>query len=525
VNSTTSNITRRAFATRAAGLAASPYLVSRTFGAATKRPNILYIMTDDHASQALSCYGSRVNQTPNLDRIAKEGMRMDRVFATNSICTPSRATILTGKYSHMNGVPVFNRFDGSQPTVAKLLQKSGYYTSMIGKWHLGSDPTGFDYWNILPGQGVYNNPTFYDKDGSTVYKGYATDIIADITIDVLKNRPKDKPFFMMSHHKAPHREWTPDEKHRKMFEHKHIPEPPTLRDDYAGRTDALREQQQSVFRDLTRHDLKIPPPSGLSGAELRQWLLVKPTEVETEVDGVKKVLTGKALEDWKYQRYMQDYLACVQSVDDNVGRLLDWMDGNGLRENTIVIYTSDQGFFLGEHGLFDKRFMYEDSLRMPFLVRWPGMIHPGSTSRAIGINCDFAPSFLDAAGEPTPKDMQGRSFLPIWEGKTPGDWRHSMYYRYYHDPGDHNTRAHYGVRTDTHKLIYFWTKKQWECYDLQADPLEMHNIYNDPKAQKVVAQLKQELYRLKKEVKDDDQFAYEQPKESSYVQPPPPKKH
>ncbi|HXK03879.1 MAG TPA: sulfatase [Verrucomicrobiae bacterium] len=529
MSSNQSNITRRSFATQAARLAAAPLLASgplirRGFGAPAQRPNILYIMTDDHASQAISCYGSRVNQTPNLDRIAREGIRMDRVFATNSICTPSRATILTGKYSHMNGVPVFNRFDGSQPTVQTKLQQSGYYTAMVGKWHLGSDPTGFDYWNILPGQGVYNDPTLYDKDGSVVYKGYATDIITDITLDVLKNRPKDKPFFMMSHHKAPHREWTPDEKHRKQFEGKHIPEPPTLRDDYSGRTDALREQQQSVFRDLTRRDLKLIPPPGLSRADAQKWLSEKPTEVEAVVDGVNRKLTGKALEDWKYQRYMQDYLACVQSVDDNVGRVLDWLDANGLRENTVVIYTSDQGFFLGEHGLFDKRFMYEESLRMPFLVRWPGVIRPGSTSRAIGINCDFAPTFLDLAGQPTPGDMQGRSFLPIWKGNTPRDWRRAMYYRYYHDPGDHNTRAHYGIRTETHKLIYFWKKDQWECYDLVADPLEMHNIYNDPKAQKTVAALKEQLYRLKKELKDDDRFANEQPADSSYVQPPPLKK-
>jgi arylsulfatase A-like enzyme len=495
-------------------------------GAATepKRPNILFIMTDDHAAQAISSYGSKINQTPNLDRLAREGMRMDRVFATNSICTPSRATILTGKYSHLNGVPVFNQFDGSQPTVAKLLQAAGYYTAMIGKWHLGSNPTGFDYWNILPGQGVYNNPTLYDKDGSETYPGYATDIIADLTIDALKNRPKDKPFFMMSHHKAPHRDWVPDEKHRKMFENKHIPEPENLRDDYAGRTDAIREQKQSVFHDLTRQDLKLKPPAGLAGAALRQWMATKPTEVETEINGVQKTLTGKALEDWKYQRYMQDYLACVQSVDDNVGRVVDWLDANGLKENTIVIYTSDQGFFLGEHGLFDKRFMYDESLRMPFLVRWAGTIRPGSVSKAIGINCDFAPTFLDAAGLPVPQDMQGRSFVPVWKGKTPGDWRGAMYYRYYHDPGDHNTRAHYGVRTATHKLIYFWKKDQWECYDLVADPHEMRNIYGEPGAQKTVAALKRELARLRKELKDDDQFAEEQPKESSYVQAPAPKK-
>ena len=506
-------------------LLASPPLANLAFGADGKtRPNILFMMSDDHASQAISCYGSRINQTPNLDRIAKEGIRMDRVFATNSICTPSRATVLTGKYSHLNGVPVFNRFDGSQATVAKMLQQAGYYTAMVGKWHLGSDPTGFDYWNILPGQGVYNDPTFYDKDGSTVYKGYVTDITADLTIEALKNRPKEKPFFMMSNQKAPHREWTPDEKHRKQFEGKHIPEPPTLRDDYSGRTDAIHEQQQSVFRDLTRRDLKLVPPPGLSREEKTRWLSTKPTEVEIDIDGVKKVLTGKELEAWKYQRYMQDYLACVQSLDDNVGRILDWLDSNGLRENTVVIYTSDQGFFLGEHGLFDKRFMYEESLRMPFVARWPGVITAGSVSNAIGINCDFAPTFLDLVGQSTPSDMQGRSFLPIWKGHKPADWRHAMYYRYYHDPGDHNTRAHYGIRTETHKLIYFWKKDQWECYDLVRDPLEMHNIYNNPKAEKIVSALKQQLLALKKEVKDDDQFADKQPEDSSYVQAPPPKK-
>lgn len=515
------SISRRQYLTLA-GLAGAPF--ARLASGAAARPNILFVMTDDHAAQAISCYGSKVNQTPHLDRIAREGMRMDRVFATNSICTPSRATILTGKYSHLNGVPVFNRFDGSQPTAPKMLQAAGYYTAMIGKWHLGSDPTGFDHWNILPGQGVYNNPVLYDREGSTEYKGYATDVITDLTIDTLKRRPKDKPFFLMSHHKAPHREWTPDEKHRKMFAGRRIPEPANLRDDYAGRTDALREQRQSVFRDLTRFDLKLTPPPGLSGNQLREWLRVKPTEVETEIDGVRKTLNGKELDDWKYQRYMQDYLACVQSVDDNMGRLLDYLDGSGLRENTVVMYTSDQGFFLGEHGMYDKRFMYEESLRMPFLVRWPAGIRAGSTSDAIGINCDFAPTFLDLAGTALPGDMQGRSFVPVWKGKKLADWRRAMYYRYYHDPGDHNTRAHYGIRTESHKLIYFWKKDQWECYDLRADPHEMHNIYGDPKAQKVVASLKQELLRLKKELKDEDQFAEQQPTESSYVGAPPRKK-
>jgi arylsulfatase A-like enzyme len=479
---------------------------------AATRPNILYIMSDDHAAHAISAYGSRVNQTPNLDRLAKAGMRFENCFAVNSICSPSRATILTGKYSHLNGVPTFNRFDGSQPTVAKYLQAAGYHTGMIGKWHLGSDPTGFDYWKILPGQGVYFDPAFLSPEGRQVIQGYVSDIITDLAIDFLKNRPRDKPFFLMCHHKAPHRPWEPDAKHRALFADKHIPEPDTLRDDYSTRTDAIRECTQKVFYDLTRRDLKLVPPAGLTSAELNSWLRVKPTEVELVVDSKTNKLTGDALNAWKYQRYLQDYLACIQSIDDNVGRLLDWLDQNGLATNTVVIYTSDQGFFLGDHGLYDKRFMYEASIRMPFLVRWPGVIKPGTVQDAIAINPDFAPTFMDMAGLSEPADMQGRSLVPLLKGQPPTDWRTSFYYRYYHDPGDHNTRAHYGVRTTDHKLIYFWKKDQWEMYDLVKDPDELHNLYSDPAQQDTVAQLKKELYRLKKEVKDDDQYAYEQPR-------------
>ena len=486
---------------------------------AAERPNILFIMTDDHAAHAMSCYGSRVNQTPNLDRIATGGMRFDNCFVTNSICTPSRATILTGKYSHLNGVPVFNRFDGSQPLVAKYLQATGYHTGMIGKWHLGSDPTGFDAWTILPGQGVYVDPIFLEPGGPRQIKGYATDVITDLAIDFLDKRPKDKPFFLMYHHKAPHREWVPDEKHRQMFLGKTIPEPPTLRDDYAGRTDALRENRQRVFDDMTRRDLKLTPPPELRGPARNQWLNEKPTEVEIEHGG-KVVLKGEELNRWKYQRYMQDYLACVQSVDDNVGRVLDYLDRNGLANNTVVIYTSDQGFFLGDHGLYDKRFMYEPSLRMPFLVRWPGVIKPGSEQKAMAINADFAPTFMDVAGLKVPPDMQGRSLVPLFKGQPPADWRTSMYYRYYHDPGHHNTAAHYGVRTLTHKLIYFWKKDQWEMYDLAADPDELHNLYNDPSQRQTVAKLKEEMLRLKKELKDDDQFSKELPRDG--VDDPPP---
>ena len=480
-------------------------------GAVRTRPNILFIMSDDHAAHAISAYGSVVNRTPNLDRLTQAGMRFDRCFAVNSVCSPSRATILTGKYSHVNGVPVFNRFDSSQPTLAKYLQAGGYYTGMIGKWHLGSDPTGFDKWKVLPGQGVYFDPDFLVPEGRMQIKGYVTDIITDLAINFLQERPRDKPFFLMCHHKAPHRRWDPDEKHKSMFAGRVIPEPPTLRDDYRGRTDALHENLQRIFSDLTRSDLKLEPPPDLRGPARDQWLETKPTQVEILKDGKQQVLSGEALNQWKYQRYMQDYLGCVQSVDENVGRLLDWLDANGLTENTIVIYTSDQGFFLGDHGLYDKRFMYEPSIRMPFLVRWPGVIKAGSVQEALAINADFAPTLMQAAGLPVPEDIQGRSLVPLMKGERPRDWRRSFYYRYYHDPGDHNTRAHYGVRTETHKLIYFWKKDQWELYDLQRDPDELHNIYSDPAQQPLVAKLKTELAKLKKELKDDDQFAEQQP--------------
>jgi arylsulfatase A-like enzyme len=485
-----------------------PFSLSR---AADPRPNILFIMSDDHAAHAISAYGSRVNVTPNLDRLAQAGVRFQNCFCVNSICSPSRATILTGKYSHLNGVPTFNRFDGSQPTVAKYLQAAGYHTGMIGKWHLGSDPTGFDEWTILPGQGVYFDPTFLDRNGRRVYKGYVTDVITDLTIDFLSRRPKDKPFFLMCHHKAPHRPWDPDEKHRAMFADKQIPEPATLRDDYATRTDAIRQCRQKVFEDLTRRDLKLQPPAELKGAERAAWLGVKPTEVTIERNGRKETLTGEALNAWKYQRYLQDYLACVQAVDDNVGRLLDWLDKNGLATNTVVIYTSDQGFFLGDHGLYDKRFMYEASIRMPFIVRWLGVARAGVVQDGMAINTDFAPTFLEIAGLSVPADMQGRSLVPMLKGASPPDWRTSYYYRYYHDPGDHNTRAHYGIRTTTHKLIYFWKINQWELYDLVKDPDELHNLYADSSQQELVSELKAELYRMKKEVKDDDQYANDQP--------------
>ena len=453
---------------------------------APKRPNILYIMADDHSAHAISAYGSKINKTPNIDRIATGGVRFANCFVTNSICTPSRAAILTGKYAHINGVPVFNRFDGSQPTLAKYLQAAGYHTGMIGKWHLGSDPTGFDSWNILPGQGAYVNPVFITKDGRTKHTGYCTDLITDFSLDFLTNRPKDKPFFLMCHHKAPHRPWVPDEKHAKLFENVQVPEPETFHDDYATRSAAAKEATMRIDRDLTSADLKRKPPDSLSDLDLKKW---------------------------KYQRYMRDYLACVASVDDNVGRVLDYLDANGLADNTIVIYTSDQGFFLGDHNWFDKRFMYEESLRMPLLVRWPGTVKPRTVSDGMVINVDFAPTLLAAAGLPVPADVQGRSFLPLLKGETPADWRTSMYYRYYHYPMHHKVQPHYGVRTEKHKLIYFNKIDEWELYDLTKDPREVKNVYADPANAELVKKLKEELYRLKKELKDTDQFADKLPKD------------
>lgn len=462
-------------------------LVPALHAAEPERPNILYIMSDDHAAHAISAYFSTINKTPNIDRIANGGMRFNNCLVTNSICTPSRAAILTGKYSHINGVPVFNRFDGSQPTLAKYLQAAGYHTGMIGKWHLGSDPTGFTYWNILPGQGAYHNPVFIEMGQRKKHTGYCTDLIADFSLEFLKNRPKDKPFFLMCHHKAPHRPWEPDEKHRKQWENVEVPEPESFNDDYAGRSDAAREATMRIDRDLTPTDLKIKPPEGLTPEQLKKW---------------------------KYQRYMRDYLACIASVDDNVGRLLDYLDESKLADKTIVIYTSDQGFFLGDHNWYDKRFMYEESLRMPLLVRWPGTAKKGTLQSRLVLNVDFAPTLMEAAGLKVPADMQGRSFMPLLRREKPADWRTSMYYRYYHYPMHHRVQPHYGIRTARYKLIFFNKINQWEMYDLYKDPRELKNLYNDPAHADLVKTLKDEMYRLKKELKDEDQFENELPKDS-----------
>lgn len=468
---------------------------------AKDRPNILFIMTDDHASHAMSCYGSKINQTPNLDRIANEGMRFTNSFCTNSICAPCRAVILTGKYSHLNGL-IDNAvaFDGSQQTFPKLLQKAGYKTAVVGKWHLKTDPTGFDYWNILPGQGDYYNPVMIEMGQRKKHTGYVTDILTDHALGWLKGRGADKPFCLMYHHKAPHRNWQPSLKHLDLYEDTQIPEPPTLFDDYEGRGRAAREQDMSIEKTLTKADLKLTAPGNLTPEQKARWdAAYGPRNKAFEV----AKLEGRELVRWKYQRYMKDYLRCIASVDENVGRVLDYLDQSGLAENTIVIYTSDQGFYLGDHGWFDKRFMYEESLRMPLVVRYPKEIRPDSVNRDIVLNLDFAETFLDYAGVPVPPEMQGRSLRPILQGQTPTDWRTSMYYHYYEFPGVHSVKRHYGVRTQRYKLIHFYNDiDEWELYDLQSDPDELKNLYPDARYADVVQELKAELKRLRTHYKD-----------------------
>lgn len=466
-----------------------------------RRPNILLIFTDDHAYQAISAYGSTINRTPNIDRLADEGLRFDRALVTNSLCGPMRAVVQTGKYSHKNGfMQNGNRFDGSQQTFPKLLQQAGYQTALIGKWHLDSTPTGYDHYEIINGQGTYYNPQIISPTGTRTVTGYTTDIITDLTLDWLETqRDPDKPFLLMYQHKAPHREWAPGPDHLTMYSDVEIPEPPTLFDDYVGRGTPARTQQMTIARDLNPFDLKFWAPFNLNAEQRAVW----DAAYGPENDAYRaNEPTGDDRVRWRYQRYIKDYLRCVAGVDDSLGRVLAYLDEQGLTEDTIVVYTSDQGFFLGEHGWFDKRWMYEESFRTPLIVRWPGVIEPGSVSDRIVSTLDLPETFLEAAGVPVPSDMQGRSLVPLFLNQTPADWRTSFYYHYYEYPGIHAVRRHYGVATDRYKLIHFYESAidEWELYDRQVDPQELTSVYGRPEYAAVQAELHAELTRLRQEL-------------------------
>jgi arylsulfatase A-like enzyme len=464
---------------------------------AAERPNILFIFTDDHAAHAISAYGSKINETPNIDRLAREGMLFRNCFCTNSICGPSRAVILTGKHSHLNGFRdnLTPAFDGSQTTFPKLLQQVGYQTAMIGKWHLHSDPTGFDHWSILEaaGQGTYYNPEMRTAQGKVTHHGYTTDIITDQALEWLEKRDEHKPFLLMYQHKAPHREWCPGPKHLTLYDDVEIPEPDTLFDDYEGRSSGAKKQEMTIARHLNDKDLKFVLPNNLTADQRKA--LQEAYEPQNKAFQEAK-LADKELVRWKYQRYIKDYLRTIASVDDNIGRVLAYLDKTGLAKNTVVIYSSDQGFYLGDHGWFDKRWMYEPSLRMPFIVRWPGVVKPGSEDKHLVQNLDFAQTFLDMAGLKAPDEMQGHSLLPLLKGESPPDWRKSIYYHYYEFPGAHSVPRHYGVRNERYKLIYYYQNQEWELFDLETDPNEMKSHYDDPAYGEIVTAMKAELSRL-----------------------------
>lgn len=481
-----------------------------------KPVNVIYIMTDDHAFQAMSCYDGQLNSTPNLDRLANEGVRFTNSFVSNSISGPSRGVMITGKHSHMNGM-IDNSvtFDGSQQTYPKLLQEAGYQTAMIGKWHLGGTPTGFDFWEILPGQGSYYNPDFITAQGRTHYDGYVTDVITDMGIDWIKERNKEKPFCMLLHHKAVHRIWMSDTTHLNDYEDVTFKLPETMYDHYVGRP-AAAAQKMSIDKDMDLvYDLKMLDPainSPLKSAygEIKRMNPKQRAKWDSlylplTKDFIERDLKGQELVEWKFQRYMRDYLKCVKSLDENIGRLYAYLESEGLLENTLIIYTSDQGFYMGEHGWFDKRFMYEESMRTPLLMRqpnqWRGAAR-GVTIPELVQNIDYAPTILECARTNIPGDLQGLSLVPLLKGEKTKQWRDALYYHYYEFPGEHEVRRHYGVRTDRYKLIHFYGDiESWEMYDLKRDPNELNNLYGTPEYAKVQQQLHTRLGELRQQYK------------------------
>ncbi len=478
-------------------------------------PNIVFIMTDDHGYQAIGAYGSTINQTPNLDRIADKGVIFRNSFVANSVCAPSRATLLTGKHSHANGLTDNRiRFDSTQVTFPQLLQDAGYQTALVGKWHLKSEPQGFDYWSVLPGQGQYYNPDFIEKERTYRQAGYATTIITDKAISWLRQRDSDTPFCLMVHHKAPHRNWMPDTSDLRLFAGASFPVPETYFDDYRGR-EAAAQQEMSISRDMhMAYDLKITGVEGylmsphdtgylwylerrMNSAQREAWLAI--------YDSLSNAFNarppqGDSLALYKLNRYLADYLATINSVDTNTGRLLDYLEEAGLLDNTVVIYTSDQGFYLGEHGWFDKRFMYEESFRTPLMMQLPPSLRAAGDIIQMVQNIDLAPTFLDLAGVTPPEDMHGVSLVPLLKGEKPRRWRDALYYHYYEYPAEHSVRRHYGVRTERYKLIHFYDEPDsWELFDLLNDPHEMNNLAGDHTYALVEKKMRKRLAQLRKE--------------------------
>jgi arylsulfatase A-like enzyme len=489
---------------------------------AQQRPNIIFVLSDDHAYQAISSYGFGLSHTPNIDKLAHEGMLFTNAFVNNSLCAPSRASFITGKYSHLNGIEGNGdlAFDGSQMTFPKLLHNAGYQTAMIGKWHLISDPTGFDYWNVLPGQGDYYNPDFIDNGVKGRVNGYVTDLTVDFALKWLDSRDTTRPFCVLIWNKAPHRQWMPAIKYLHEFDNTNIAVPSTFFDDYSTRTRAAHEQKMRVDKWLApnydlKENFKVEEPYQTLDEDWKAiFRRLTPEEQKAFEDAYspgndafrKANLTGKDLSIWKYERFVKDYLRCVQSVDDNVGRLNDYLKQKGLDKNTIVIYSSDQGFYLGEHGWFDKRFIYEQSFKTPLIIRWPGVIKPGTINKDLVVNIDIAETLLDAAKVKIPSSMQGKSMLPLLKGKHPPNWRRAVYYHYYDSDTEHNVAKHVGVRTDRYKLIWFYENHEWELYDLLKDKNELHNVYNNPAYRKIQNSMKEKLKQLEHNYNDSEMY-------------------
>lgn len=488
------------------------------------RPNIVFVFSDDHSPQAIGAYGGilkEVNPTPNIDALAKEGMLFQNSFCTNSICGPSRAVILTGKHSHVNGfMRNGNRFDGSQETFPKLLQKGGYQTAIIGKWHLGSQPQGFDYWDVLKGQGDYYNPVFLSDKGKSTVEGHCTDVVTEKALKWLSDRDSDQPFMLMCQHKAPHRTWMPAIRHLDLYADIELKEPETLFDKMEDNASGAHNQEMEIDRHMHLfYDLHLPQPADFdpkakgpsldksamrnmkkfTDQQRKQW--DEKWKARNEAFAAAK-LTGKDLVRWKYQRYVKNYLRCVKGVDESLGQIIDWLEENNLRENTIVIYSSDQGFFLGENGWYDKRWMYDQSMKMPLVVSWPGVTKANSVSDELVQNLDYAETFLEIAGVEVPEAMQGRSLVPLLKGQVPDDWRQSVYYRYFEHPGPHMVPKHFGVRTKDLKLMHFHELDEWEFYDLNSDPDERTNQYANPKFAEQRTAMLAELIELQRQYGD-----------------------